>query len=758
MKSFMTFFLILVIPILIFSQNKLIEGIILNSNNDTPIKEVNILIQDSNKGTVTNSKGEFKLENDFNKPVILKISYVGFKTESVNVSPGQTNLTVYLTPLVIPIGETIVTSARYHRQIKDIPFPLEIVDSEEIEKSSVVSLSDALDKKPGLSISRDGIWGTHINIRGLSKNNIVTLIDGNRIETGTSIAAGMSMIDLNDVERIEVIKSASSPLYGSGALGGVVNIISKESQYDSAFFLTGSVSSNYNSVNSSRSGNIFLKSGGTNWFAKINGTVREAANVETPKGELENSQFKDNNISASIGVQPFEDHEVVLKLQRFYAEDVGIPGGAPFAEPAKARYPEEKRELYSVEYRINNLVKSMSNLSIKYFHQLINRRVELIPNANTIVKPNADHNINGIQLQTEWTLGKNNLFIAGIDAWNRHLRSWRTKEIKAKNQIIGERPVPVSDYRSIGVFAQDEIQIIKDKLSLTLGGRADQINVKNDDSYNPDYIIVNGVKNDSPPTKMLLWKSSEENDISYSANAGFLFKAINDIDLTLDISHSFRSPSLEERYQFIQLGSITYLGNSDLDPEKGTFFDFGVRVWKPAFSFTGNVFVNYMNNLVIDEWQNDQLYVKNNVGKARLYGFDFSINYNIYKDFVLYSSASYVRGEDTENNLDLPEIPPLNGRLGLRFNAAEYASLDISGSFSSDQEKVSKSELSTAGYSLFDLSINSFPIKLGSIKLNLFAGIQNIFDRGYRNHLSTYRGIIRLEPGRNIFAKAVINF
>ena len=71
----------------------------------------------------------------------------------------------------------------------------------------------------------DGPWATSINIRGLSENRLVILVDGHRVETATDLTASFSMIDVNDIERAEVIKGAQSSLYGTGAMGGIVNII-----------------------------------------------------------------------------------------------------------------------------------------------------------------------------------------------------------------------------------------------------------------------------------------------------------------------------------------------------------------------------------------------------------------------------------------------------------------------------------------------------------------------------------------------------
>jgi hemoglobin/transferrin/lactoferrin receptor protein len=602
---------------------------------------------------------------------------------------------------------------------------------------------------PGVSLIRDGIWGTTVSIRGLSKQNIVTLIDGNRIETATNLSAGLSLIDAMDIERIEVIKGASSSLYGSGALGGVVNIISKGGGYGDAVFFKSSLITGFSSVNNGGRARLSINAGNSNWFAKISGTKRTADNTKTPEGDLENSQFRDNNISANLGVKPFENHELKFSFQRFYAEDVGIPGGKPFPLAAKATYPEEKREMLSAEYQIKSLFPAMPNLSLKFFNQLIERRVELIPNPNAVLHPSADHTTNGLQLQTDWLINEGNYLVAGIDVWKRELDSRRTREIKPANRIIGERPVPLSDYRSIGFFIQDDIQLIKNIFKLTIGGRVDQIKVTNEQAFNPEYIIVNGVRNDFPPNREELWQAGEADDVSASANIGMLFTVSENVDLTFNAARSFRSPNLEERYQFIELGAAVYLGDPNLKPEKGTFFDIGIRAREENFTITGNIFLNLLNDLVIDQFKNENLFVKENVGKARLYGFDLSTEINFFKYSVAYASLAYVRGEDTGNKIDLPEMPPLNGLIGIRTPITKYFNADLSASFAAEQNKIGEGETTAAGYVNFNFYINTISLNIAGLENRLILGMENIFDKAFRNHLSTHRGVIKLEPGRN---------
>jgi hypothetical protein len=292
-------------------------------------------------------------------------------------------------------------------------------------------------------------------------------------------------------------------------LGGVVNIITKNNFYSPKLTFGGNIITDYNSVNNSTAGNILFHAGADKWYLKLNGTTRKAGNIKTPSGELNNSGFKDNYISGTLGVRPFAKNEFKLNYQYYLAKDAGLPGAYPlFPNNALVTYPTEKRTLLSGEYKFTQISRLLTEVSAKVYYQYIFRDVVNIPyivqkvTANGVlkkkvsvlsIKPQADHDTKGVTLQTSWLLGKYNFVIAGFDGWQRDLDSRREKEqkiedydstgtivIKTTNQIIGERPIPVSSFRSLGFFAQDEIRLFKDKFKINLGGRVDQVKVTNE--------------------------------------------------------------------------------------------------------------------------------------------------------------------------------------------------------------------------------------------------------------------------------------
>jgi hemoglobin/transferrin/lactoferrin receptor protein len=743
-----------------------VSGQILDDKTNLPVSDVTVTVTDLQITTTSDSAGYFS----FNIPPAsynLSFYHIGYKSFNANpdFSSDRSPSLFIMHSAVITYGEVTVTSTRFEQPIRDVPLPMEIVNKDDILNSTSVSVPDAIQNQPGIAIARDGIWGADISIRGLGRQNIVTLVDGNRIETASNHAASLDLVDMYDIDKIEIIKGGISSLYGTGAEGGIVNITTKSGSYSDKLSLSGSLTSAYNSVNQGGAGYLSLMSSSSNWYAKISGTLRSAINTKTPDGTLLNSQYNDDNLSADFGIKPAVNQELLLKYQRFHGEDIGIPGAKAFPNIAQAKYLLAERDMYCAEYKFTDLLPALTNLSVKYYYQDIKRDVELnvkpSPVVTQIVTPSADHGTWGTQLLSNWSLSSLNHLSAGVDIWQRTFTGFRETKVIAPSgtTITGDYPVPNSKYLSSGVFAQDEAGLLDNRLKVNFGGRFDLIKVSNDDALNPSYIITNGVINNNPPHNPISsFYAGTSHDQSWSGNVGLLYTLLNDVDVTFNIAHAFRSPVQEERFQYINLGGNIYLGNPNLKPEQGKFLDLGVRVWKPNYTFKGNVFLNNIVDLVIDQHDTGIVYRKANVGKARLYGYDFGFEYNVWNSLVTYASLSYVRGEDLLNNANLPQITPFNGRLGFRFPVFNYLNVDINSTLFEKQTNLGAGEIATPAYAVFDFYLNTNLINWNFFRFRLFGGVENILNKSYREFLSTNRGIVKSEPGRDFFLKLQVNW
>jgi len=750
--------------------------------------------------SLTDESGKFKITGLAAGSYQVSVSYLGYysKNQQVELDRDETATVLFeLLPALIPLGEVHVSSLRYDKLERDVALPLTVVPRENFPKQAATTLSDVLSSEPGIALVRDGGWGTSVSIRGLGESRLVTLVDGDRIETANDLVAGLSLFDVNEIERTEVIKGAASSIYGTGAMGGVVNILTRKGQYYDKPTIHGSATGIFEGVNSLWGTHVALESGSKAWKMRVSGGYRTAGDYRTPDGVMENSGFDDRNLNATVGIKPFKNHELEINGQHYQACDVGIPGGAPFSAAATATYPEEKRQLISAKYTIKDLLPGMSEMSLRVYHQFILRDVEILPNTPSSMigsmrvtalrlLPRGKHNTNGMVLETNWKTGDRGKLVAGIDLWQRRLLSTRTKYIRQEvldafqmpiqtmEVIRYENPVPPSRFGSGGLFVQQEFFLMDGKLEITGGARADVIRVSNEIGLDPVGITVDGNERDPVPNQRITFTADTIRALSWSANISGLYHLSGYLDLTINAGRSFRSPSLEERFKYIDLGSKVRLGDPLLKPEKGWFGDLGLRVWKDRFQLQVNGFVHFIHDMIV-ETPGTFVYTLNtgseagltdtlpalinaNVDQALLAGFDASVNYQPLRNLVLYAKASFVRGLNLRQDTDLPLIPPFSSAAGVRYQLPGIFTAEWTTAWVAAQRKIAEGEVESDSYFLTDVALYSAPWEVGITSFQLFTGVDNLFNASYRNHLATNRGLIVSEPGRNIFLKLVMTF
>ena len=228
------------ILIIIFSLSfsaDYIRGRIVNSD-DNPIRNVNIQIFDSNLGCSSDEEGFFIIDlppsfsKQCNQGISLKISHIKYiKKEIIDIGCNE-NVNITLFENSLKLDDIVITGVRAETYIKDSPVLTHVINSEDINNSVYSSVKDVLEMS--LPNFQNSMW-THANftsdrvkIQGLSDKYILFLIDGARVSGEFSGMLDFSMLDLSNVDKIEIVEGGMSSLYGSSAIGGVVNIITKK--------------------------------------------------------------------------------------------------------------------------------------------------------------------------------------------------------------------------------------------------------------------------------------------------------------------------------------------------------------------------------------------------------------------------------------------------------------------------------------------------------------------------------------------------
>jgi hemoglobin/transferrin/lactoferrin receptor protein len=763
-KRFNVYFFYIFIFTAAPAQTLPFHGIVIDSVTRLPISDTNVRLYETNEYRKSNERGYFRFILRRNAQYTISLRHFAYADFEQLIKIDSLSCDTIVFPLRSRIFQSdgiIVTSTRLSTETDKTPFPVTVKSSNTLVQNNTSTISDALKDSPGLSLVRDGSWETALSIRGLSRSNIIMLVDHSRIETANDIAGALSLFNPHDLERIETIRSSGGALYGSGALGGIVHLISKQASFSETTSLSGQINSEFSSVNNFRSQHIALESSTEHFASRFSGGFQRADNTVTPAGEIPNSQFTDFSLNGSIGFTPWTSQILNLSYQRFQAENAGISGGSPIAAAAIATYRLVRRELFSFEYLIQNIYHSVPSLALRISQQNITRNVEIFQSPAITLTPHAIHSTTSGQIESKISSSGNNLIVIGADLWQRTLVSKREKVNITNNTVTGERPIPESRFFSSGFFGQDEWHMIPERATVIVGARYDWIRISNTETRNPEYVITDGTFDPSPREQIILWKSGSSLNESWSGNAGVHYSLKENISVSILASTAFRSPGLEERFQYLTLGDGVHVGNPDLQPERSIGLNAGF-LWSTDNSrIRIDIFLNTLRNLVADVpgiFEGSAAFIKQNISSARLYGYEVTGEQLFSPWLALTFSLSYVRGEDTDNKSNLPQISPFHGSTGFTLRNENIGSLTLIGSASARQHNTAAGEKQTSGYAVFNIESGSIPVTISQFSIVTRGGIQNIFNTDYREHLSTIRGRVASEPGRNIFLSITVRY
>lgn len=215
----------------------IIQGTVVERGTKKPIVGANIVLVGTQWGTATNAQGVFALEVDVELPLTLKVSHIGYKTQEVTVTITG-DITVQLVSTVIKGKKVEVVGIKPKYEL-DVASSVDLLDIKAIELQGARDLGSALRRVSSIKMDLSSSGKQTISIRGSNANDVAVYLDGVRLNDSNTGVADLSTIDLNSLEQVQVIKGGNSSLYGSGAIGGVLNLESKAATQNSVYFTRG---------------------------------------------------------------------------------------------------------------------------------------------------------------------------------------------------------------------------------------------------------------------------------------------------------------------------------------------------------------------------------------------------------------------------------------------------------------------------------------------------------------------------------------
>ncbi len=611
MKKQISSVLFLLLPFLVCANSvdyEVIEGVVRIEGGE-PAEFVNVSLSNTKYGGITDVEGAFSFKAPAGKytmvihslttqrlefPVEIKKGIVN-KISDITVREGNLNL-----------DEVVVTGTRTPRTLKNTPVLTKVISGIEIQQSGAVTALEALENYlPGVMFTPNAM-GDNINIAGLDNKYILVLVDGERMVNERTENVNFSRLNASDIKRIEVISGASSVLYGSNAIGSVINIITK-------------------SVDKSFQGNARAR------YSKYNTYVGDASlgfklgsfSSKTTFSTKSSDGYDANreNVTSDFSMNPYSDFSIGEELKyhsgkKIYAE---LRGNYYCNETwFLHKYQTRKDDNYTFGGKLiynfsqTNTLTFSGNTDIYRGHQVY----KLVGDSSVYANGSG---VSAFRLLDVWDITKKIQLVSGAE--------WNLEDCYSENQFGetgGDR-----DANNWNLFAQGEFKT-NIGLEALIGAR---------------YTNHSQFGGNLSPTVSLMYKLDD-----------FRFRA--------NVSNGFKAPTIKELYMLYphKIGDnipFWIIGNPDLVPEKSWYKALSAEYAGDKLNASVTVSDNTIKNKIITEqsWNSsiNRTEMKyENVEDAQIRCIDVSLQWSFSDLFTLKTGYSFADAKDKTTNLQLP--------------------------------------------------------------------------------------------------------
>ncbi|MFC2169308.1 TonB-dependent receptor [Acidobacteriota bacterium] len=690
--------------------------------------------------TMTETDGSFALEELASGEYQILFTHPDYRTDMIKIDVNEKPeklIHVTLTPknpMLIAIKEEITVTAEAD-SIIDISLPSHrtILPSSIISELGTANIAEAVEKTPGVAMVGKGGYSMAPSIRGLAENRILLLVDGIRLTSERRIGASGSFINVNDIDRIEINRGPYSVFHGSGAIGGIINIITRSPSMDKPF--QANLRLGYNTGRKERAASLNLSGskGKYGFLVGING--KKADDYSSPSGKIEQSFYSDYDFLVKL-IRKGENSQFNLTLFNYQGIDIGKP--SPTSKLKPRWYPKERNTLFSVGYTLENRL-SLDSLNANFYiilpsleTQKENLRESLEVKKRNLAKIDG---INfGFKLRGGKTVGHKHALNFGLDVFSRanindSNTEWQFDTSGNITKQINETSLIDARRNNFGLYINDKIQM-SPSFTLSLGARFDYINTSN---------ITD------------LGKRIKKSDTSFTAYIGSVFQVNSHLSLLANIGRSFRFPTISELFYSGLTGRGIVFGNPDLSPESSLNLDLGFRYFHDKYFVSIYGFSNSVSDMIQKYGgEKEEEFYYRNLTQGRIYGFEGEFYLWVIKDFEFLANFHHLVGKEKNTDAPLNYIPPSRLLMSVKFSPSRFW-IEPKITFAAAINDPGPLEIEINGYTLFDIV---FGLKLNP-DISLIATALNLLNQTYR--LSADESGVDA-PGRSFVFRASYSF
>jgi len=645
------------------------------------------------------------------------------------------------------IDEIYVTATRRPASSSDISSALSLAMAEDVHTQKLVT--DALGSMVGVNVQQTTPGQGAAIIRGLKGSSILHLVDGMRLNNAIFRSAPtqyLALVPIHAVERIEVIRGTPAALYGSEAVGGVVQVVSRIPVFDSSETeIRGDVLASLDTADLHKSLSAGIDVGSRTFASSFSANYQSVGNRRTGDGKRKvPSAYDSTSARMLLSGTPNDQRKWLLDIQML--EQANTPRADELIAGFGQTQPSSSEFFFAPNQRLfahgqHTAVGGAFGLDWKLdaaWQRIVDDRVTRDFEATTRLHESNRSDLSGITISAS---GKNSAasWILGAELYVDKVRSSRIEENidTGRSQRVPSRFPDGSDVTQSAVYASIDRSL--SNRHLVSGG-----------------VRYNDVRVSVPATDVTAAYSLDLNDLS--GDLGWIYRANDNWQMLANIGFGFRAPNIFDLGTLgNRPGNRFNIPNTNLDSEHVLHGDIGIRYRAKSTQFELVLFSLSYDNRITSVLTGDvtasgrDIVQSVNAASSRIHGAEAGVDINISTGISAHAHLTYTRGEQRiggDPGEPADRIPPLAGRVSLQvYNGGDWE-FESSIEFADNQDRLSERDLhdarinplGTAGWAI--IGVRAY--WSGNDDWQLIIGANNVLDKQVRVHGSGLD-----EPGRN---------
>ena len=587
----------------------------------------------------------------------------------------------------------VVTATRTAMTVKETPSTVEIVDSKKLEQTQAKTLHDALKGALGVNVFNDFQGRSNVSIRGSESRHVLIMVDGKRLggeaAYNSANAWDVDRIRMEDVERVEIIRGPAGAMYGSDAMGGVINVITKtpdkttaDINYEYGWYEDGK--------GAGYKGNLYLQGAEGNYSYKINAGLNKNRPYLDPKGSGDSMNFygKQQPLSLNVGYKFDNGNELSVDFSKIKEENqksttsrTDMMPGKVWQDKVQTIWNNNKRTDYAITYQGSDdkqdwMFRAYKSVFDKdYMSQNKTRMTNLMRPGGigdwTLKDPKHDtvkRTLSVIEGKDTFNLSDKNKLTAGFEYRKDESEGTRLK--KPNTSLGGASAHDAFDKAAINYMAayvQDEFR------------------------PNDKWLIIPSVRFDH----------SDQFSNKLTSNLAATYNAADDVRIKAVVGQGYKTPTVNDLYIFWEMYAANpggkgqfYVGNPDLKPEKSLSYELSVeKDWGDRSTVHLEVFRNEVKDLISTYWtgkltdddqdlypgvKGDMIMAYENIPEATLQGVELYGSHRLGKNIYLNAGYTFLDAKDKTNGTRLKDRAKHQVTFGVSYQPENIYAWDLS--------------------------------------------------------------------------------